>query len=163
MFFCMRFISFFVAVVAASTIGAPALAVCVYNGELYAKTTFNQEYQDSKWVVRATVVGQSRGDDDELPWVAYKLKISSSFKGNPPEAMMFYTERNSGAFYLEPPYDESAIDEDYLLFLNPNEPDPDGPAESKGSVFVNYSCGQSKLWSEVTANEKSALEHLSGR
>jgi len=35
---------------------SPADALCIHNGELYAKTTLEQEYREARWGVRARVL-----------------------------------------------------------------------------------------------------------
>jgi hypothetical protein len=52
---------------------------------------------------------------------------------------------------------------EYLLFLNPKVRWAYEPAVVTGAVFVNYSCGVSKPWGEVTEADKRSLLKPSGR
>jgi len=51
---------------------------------------------------------------------------------------------------------------EYLLFLNPIAAYRGEPAAARGSVFVNYNCGQSTEWPKVTSRQKALLERLGG-
>jgi hypothetical protein len=51
----------------------------------------------------------------------------------------------------------------YLVFLNPVEAYPGQPAAQKGTVFVNYACGQSKAWTELSAADLETLRGLTAR
>ncbi len=157
-----------VAALLAQGVPSSPQALCIYKGELYATTTIAQEYADSRWVVRARVTAQTdswtdAGDDyDEAPWTTYRIEVVEVFKGDAPRVMTVFTGRHSGGFYLEPaggPFDPYL---DYLLFLNPTHFRADNPPEAQGTVQVNYSCGQSKPWHDVTASDRSALYALAG-
>lgn len=141
-----------------------AKALCIYKGDLYAKTTMAQEYADSHWVVRARVTSETnswtdaRIDDDEAPWTTYRIEVLEAFKGGPPHTMTVFTWNDSGGFYLGPkngaprdPYEE------YLLFLNPTGRFTDAPPEAAGTAMVNYNCGQSKPWILLTAEDVEAF------
>ncbi|PZR30424.1 hypothetical protein [Caulobacter segnis] len=156
-----------------SIIAAPgAQAFCAYKGVLDAKTSVAQEFSDAQLVVRARVLSASDhlSDEDES-WTEYRLEVLRAYKGRPPASLRFFTFRNSGGFYLDLPglalpaaHD---IGGEYLLFLNPAE-DPDAVAEgwpvaAKGSYVVNYSCGVSAPWREVSPASRKQLLKLSGQ
>jgi hypothetical protein len=147
-----------------------ASAFCMYDGKMYAKTTIRQEFRDSRWVLRVRVLSErnngSRPAVDqglEALWSIYRLNVTHRYKGKGPSTMTFFTERNSGAFYFDRPWKGPDIGTEYLVFLNPNEHYAGEPREARGTVFVNYSCGQSKPWREVSAGERRLLERLSVR
>lgn len=79
--------------------GSEANAVCFYHGHLYAKTTIQQEFRDSRWVVRAKVL--TARDNEDGPYTTYGLLIERAFKGSPPKHLTFFTMRDSGGFYLD--------------------------------------------------------------
>ena len=150
--------------VAVTLTGPPAAqALCMYEGELYATTTVAQEYADSRWVVRARVTAQTDSwadagpEYDEAPWTTYRIEGVEVFKGDAPRVMTVFTERNSGGFYLEPPYERFDPSVEYLLFLNPTNVRTDHPPEARGTARVNYNCGQSRPWLDVPLTELSAL------
>jgi hypothetical protein len=144
-----------------------AQALCIYKGELTAKTTLAQEYADSHWVVRAKLVdaenhypAEDSNDPDASPWVLYTVQIEETFKGNPTPTLTLFSQRNSGGFYLERPWTGAHPGDEFLLFLNPMGQDNSVPAGATGSTIVNYSCGQSKTWGEVDAVEGALLEAM---
>lgn len=142
-----------------------ARAVCYYHGQFSAKTTLEQEFKDSTWVVRAKVLSATdHWSDDEASWTLYDLEIERSYKGKPAPKLKFFTLRDSGGFYMdqkgEGPPNEHDIGGEYLLFLNPQSPNPDFPKEAAGTVFVNYSCGKSGPWNQVTKQSREALTEL---
>jgi hypothetical protein len=143
--------------------GPQAYALCIYNGQLYAKTTLAQEFRDSHWVIRATVVAarDHRSDDDYGSWTLYRLKVRQAFKGRPPAYVNFMTPRNSGGFYLDRGVKHD-IGGDYLLFLDPHEPASGDPPEARGAMEINYSCGRSGLWKQVGARKIRTLMRLAG-
>ncbi len=138
-----------------------AHALCIYKQEFSAKTTLAQEFRDSRWVVRAEVISarQWRPRDGEAG-TTYRLRVVRSYKGRLPTDFVFFTERNSGGFYLDRGA-EPDIGGQYLLFLVPNPRPAIGPAEARNAVWVNYSCGQSKPWAAVPATERRTLQRLS--
>lgn len=142
-----------------------ARALCIHNGELYAKTTMTQEFAESRWVVRARVASQTDGQvaNDGMPWTIYHLEVLETFKGTPPSRVKNFTWRNSGGFYLEPESGRQSPPGEYLLFLVPAPITDESPREALGSVVVNYSCGQSKAWSELGGGDIAELHRLSGR
>jgi hypothetical protein len=151
-------------------VSSPAAAFCSYNGVNNAKTTIAQEFRDSKWVVRARVLSAvdgitDQGPDKGMAYTVYRLRVVRAYRGQPPTRLKFFTERDSGAFYMDrawvPLPRGHDVGTDYLLFLNPIEPFRGEPSVQKGSVFVNYSCGQSKRWSEVPQASRRLLESLS--
>jgi hypothetical protein len=158
------------ALVTALFASTPASALCIYDGVDNAKTTIQQELADSKWVVRARVLSAvdgeiRRGGDAGLTYTLYWLRVIHAYKGHPPARLTFFTTRDSGGFYLDrawvPLPAGHDVGTDYLLFLNPLAPFRGQPVASKGAVFVNYSCGQSKRWSTVPASSKRLLLKLS--
>lgn len=150
---------------AASLMAIPgsAQALCIHNGELYAKTTLDQEFREARWVVRARVLSARNWEDSEANGTLYRLQVVDSFKGELPEQFAFSTERNSGGFYLDNDSGAPDVSAEYLLFLVPNPRDASGPPAVRGSLWVNYSCGQSRRWSAVAADDRSELAALSSR
>ncbi|MFZ5670796.1 MAG: hypothetical protein ACOY4K_15015 [Pseudomonadota bacterium] len=131
----------------------PAGSFCMYDGEMYAKTTVRQEFADSPVVVRAKVLAARDlspwGDDGERGTL-YTLAVEQSFKGNPPATITYFSERNSGGFYV----DTGAT---YLLFLTTY----DRPVWRRfiGDAYaVNYPCGQSLPWSDIPGADRRWLE-----
>lgn len=141
-----------------------ARALCIYHGKLYAKTSLEQEFRDATVVVRGVVVSSkniypSDDSDDSDPGVLYRVKVEQSFKGKPPAMLTDYTERNSGGFYLD-------LGTEYLLFLNPITPKaerefPSWKKNAPDALTVNYNCGQSRPWGEVSAEDRRRLGKMS--
>jgi hypothetical protein len=156
-----------------TTLASPAYSLCNYSGVDNAKTTIEQEYRDSRWVVRARVLSAVDGvvepgnPDAGLEWTSYQLAIVKVYKGHPGTRIKFFTERDSGGFYMDRPWVPLPrghdIGGEYLLFLVPFADDGERPKASVGATFVNYSCGQSKSWSEVSGSSRRLLEHLAKR
>lgn len=148
---------------------SPAWALCIYDGELYAHTTIEQEFADSRWVVRVRLASafnswsDGEANDEGQPWTLYKVRVLEPFKGHPPTEIDVFTHRNSGGFYMDIPGGGHDIGGDYLLFLSPIEMRTDDPDAARGAAIVNYNCGQSRPWSEVTSAEKALLEVLARR
>jgi hypothetical protein len=141
--------------VAVST-AAPSHALCVYEDHLYAKTTLAQEFHDADLVIRGRVTslryfpGIDKSDTDPLDQdIVESIQV---FKGKSPPKVVYYTAHNSGGFYLD-------RGKDYLFFLTPTPVGLFGRGEPAG-FQINYSCGQSKPWSEVSASDISALKAL---
>lgn len=152
----------FVAAILMITWSAPASALCIYHGVDNAKTTIAQEFRDSRWVVRAHVVSADyHWSDEDESWTLYRLKVVKSYKGKLPKRFTFFTERNSGGFYMDGDGGVPNLDRDYLLFLVPGGWPKASHPSAKGALWVNYNCGQSKVWSEVTAHETAQLDTLS--
>lgn len=148
-------------VLALSALGSSAHALCEYNGELDAWTTVRQEFQDSRWVVRARVLTATEHFiEGEEPWTEYQLEVQHAYKGSPPGRLRFFTLRNSGGFYLDRGR-EHDLGGEYLLFLNPTIRSPEIPAAASGTVSVNYSCGVSGPWNSVTTASRADLVRLS--
>ncbi len=148
---------------------ASAAAFCMHNGELYAETTLEQEFAESRWVVHARVVAADYWwppvTSDESAWATYRLEVLNSFKGPAPDEFLFFTERNSGGYYMDIPLPQGGgadIGGEYLLFLNPSDWHSGRVQTSDEIVFVNYACGQSRRWIEVSADDRGLLERLSG-
>lgn len=150
-----------------------AQALCIYRGVDNARTTIRQEFVDSRWVVRARVLSATDGvveagmPDAGMSWTAYRLQVVRSYKGEPPQRITFFTMRNSGGFYMDRPWaalpQGHDIGGEYLLFLNPVQSYSGQPRAQRGATFVNYSCGQSRPWSEVPASSRQLLASLSTR
>ena len=139
----------------------PASALCIYHGEDNAKTTIGEEFKASRWVVRARVISADyHWSDEGESWTSYRMKVVRSYKGKL-SRFTFLTERNSGGFYMDGPSGGPDFDHDYLLFLTPDGWPQAGRPSAKGALWVNYNCGQSKVWSEVTQRQKAELAALS--
>jgi hypothetical protein len=144
-------------------IAAPASAFCEYRGQLYAETTIQQEFADSRWVVRARLVSVTEFREERyFPGTLYRLEVVETFKGSPPRDISLYTQRNSGGFYLYGRPDEP-IGAEWLLFLNPGQwGAPDDPPAARGATWVNYACGQSRMWSAVPSADRQLLRRAAG-
>ncbi|HST37097.1 MAG TPA: hypothetical protein VLK25_10775 [Allosphingosinicella sp.] len=139
----------------------PAHAYCEYRGVVNARTTLAQEFRDSRWVVRVRVLSaRDNWADVEGPWTIYRLQVLHGYKGRVPRRISFFTERNSGGFYMDRASSgptQHDIGGEYLLFLSPIRP-------RRGyRMFVNYPCGQSRPWAEVGVGDRRRLAALSGR
>ncbi|MBD3730883.1 MAG: hypothetical protein IE933_14380 [Sphingomonadales bacterium] len=144
-------------------VATPADALCIYHGVDNAKTTLEQEFRDSRWVVRAHVVSADyHWSDEDESWTLYHLKVVQTFKGKLPGRFAFFTERNSGGFYMDGDNAAPDLDGDYLLFLTSLPRNTDPPA-ARGALWVNYNCGQSKPWAQVSKDELRRLNQLSSR
>ncbi|MGH7925459.1 MAG: hypothetical protein ACREQH_12805 [Candidatus Binatus sp.] len=77
-----------------------ASSLCVYDRQLYAKTTLEQEFRDSQVVVRGKVLSDT-DVNDPYPGVFYKIQVLQIFKGAPAPVLTDYSERDSGALYLD--------------------------------------------------------------
>jgi len=133
-----------------------AHALCIDDGKFYAKTTVEQEFRDASVVVRGNVLSSqeiSIGDPDESLGVLYHVRIDHSFKGKPPQNLIYYSRRDSGGFYLN-------VGTQYLLFLNPISSSM-WAKDAPGAMVVNYNCGQSRAWAEVPLGDRKRLSALS--
>jgi hypothetical protein len=153
-----------VGIAAASVLGSisNASALCVYHGQLYAKTTLEEEFREAHFVLKVTVLS-CRNIYDPDTGVACRVRVDQSFKGRAAPFFIYYTERNSGGFYLD-------VERQYLLFLNPIDPteatDDLGPGWMKNypaALEVNYNCGQSCAWAKVPLDDRKLLRILSGQ
>lgn len=151
-----------------ATVTDPANSLCIYAGVDNAKTTMREEFHDSRWVVRARVLSArdhwpSEGDS----WTLYRLKVLHAYKGRLPRTFTFFTDRDSGGFFMDRPWvplpKGHDIGGEYLLFLNPWTHSRGDPAASVGATFVNYSCGQSRLWSKVDSVSRRSLDRFTRR
>lgn len=152
---------------------ARADALCLYRGVDNARTTIRQEYVDALWVVRARVISANDGEfeagspDAGMRWTLYRLHVVHAYKGRPPQRFTFFTGRNSGGFYMDRPWvplpSGHDIGGEYLLFLVPDPRRRTNPPAARLAMWVNYNCGQSKPWAEVTRAEVRRLETLSRR
>jgi hypothetical protein len=140
--------------------GSAANALCIHNGKLYAKTTLAQEFAESRWVVRARVEEGHSHFGDPTSWTVYRLRVIHAFKGAPPQQFRFYTRRDSGGFYMDSDRGRPDVGRDYLLFLNPASLSTEDPSVARGAMWVNYECGQSKPWINVSASERKKLSAL---
>jgi len=134
-------------------------ALCIYKGQMYAKTTLSQEFYDARWVVRARVTAadnhwSTEAPDEDDPWTLYHLQVITLFKGKPQPRIELFTYHNSGGFYLD-------LGGEYLLFLDPVSDQDKVPAAARNATEVNYACGQSKAWNEVSSAGQEHLADLS--
>jgi len=155
-------ISLVVAAAAVAVLGpaSEAFSLCIYNGELYAKTTLEQEFRDARFVIRGEVLSTEEIHDPNLG-VVYHVGVEQTFKGKPAADVVDYSERNSGGFYLD-------AGTEFLLFLNPIDPSDavidlghSWARRAPDAMMVNYSCGQSRPWSEVPPDDRKLLKALS--
>lgn len=137
-------------------------ALCIYKGEMYARTTLSQEFSDAKWVVKAKVIAADDhwSDGEDESWTLYHLQVVTVFKGKPQPRIELFTYRNSGGFYLDKGMNHD-IGGEYLLFLDPISSDEEVPAAARNATEVNYACGQSKAWDEVRSSDQRLLVDLS--
>lgn len=142
---------------------SPAAALCIYNEVSGYRTTLAEEFADSRWVVRVRVKeGEYHASDDGDSWSLYQLEVLETFKGTPPRMIPFFTERNSGGFYMDSDSSTPDIGGEYLL-LNPTPDHLRREHEPRGAAFVNYSCGQSRRWDEVAPGAREELRRLARR
>ena len=140
----------------------PASALCIYHGVDNAKTSIVREFRDAKWVVRAHVISADyHWSDEDASWTLYHLKVVKSYKGKLRTHFTFFTERNSGGFYIDGAGGAPDLDRDYLLFLVSDGWSKADRPFAKDALWVNYNCGQSKVWNEVSAHEAAELITLS--
>ena len=98
----------------------------------------------------------------EEPWTTYHLRVLTSFKGDLPASIEFFTYRDSGGFYLDKGVNAD-LGGEHLLFLNPASQDLDVPAAARSAIEVNYSCGQSREWAKVSHADRNKLAEMSQR
>jgi hypothetical protein len=128
---------------------------------MYAKTTIPQEFRESRWVVRVKVIAaRDHWSDIEDSWTLYRIRVMHAYKGTPPADLGFFSFRNSGGFYLDRPWHGHDIGGEYLLFLNPGRPYRGMPKAERGTVSVNYECGQSKEWWKIPPRDRRLLDRL---
>jgi hypothetical protein len=139
--------------------GNEANAFCGYQGVMYAKTTVQQEFKDSKWVVRVRLIAaDDHWSDEDDSWTLYHVKVLHSYKGAAPSKLNVFTYRDSGGFYLDKG-SSNDLGGEYLLFLSPaTQP---LPKRAEGALEVNYACGQSRPWAEISVGERTELSRLS--
>jgi len=157
---------------ATAMLSSPAAALCYYDGKFDVRTSIQQEFADSQLVVRVRVLSAidgkiARGPDAGMDYTVYRLQLIQAYKGRPPNGLRFATERNSGGFYLDRPWvplpKGHDIGGEYLLFLDPVTPFHGQPAATKGAFEINYNCGQSKRWSDVSKPSRRLLTKLSNK
>lgn len=168
----MRLHPLLCAVFFAALFATPVHAACIYNGKLDVRTTVRQEFNDSRWVVRARVIsavdcwGEGACRDPDAPFTVYRLRVVHSYKGKLESPFRFFTERNSGGFYMDRAWVKLPqghdIGGEYLLFLVPSIWSPSHRA-ARGTVFVNYPCGQSGPWPKVSKSARQLLDRLAER
>lgn len=140
------------------SLAAPAHAVCEYRGVMSAVSTVAQEFEDSQWVVRVSVVsGDYHWSNESESWTTYRLKVLQTYKGRPPAEVELFTTRDSGGFYIDGEGAVPDLDHEYLLFLVPSRQD----LAPRGAQRVNYSCGKSGRWDDVSTADRVALARLS--
>ncbi len=154
-----------VATVILGIAATPATALCIYNGVDNAKTTLSQEFHDSSWVVQARVVSvKDHWSESGDSWTIYNLEVLHAYKSHPPRLLKFFTTRDSGGFYMDKAWVALPAGHDiggkYLLFLNLWPDRKDLPPETKGAVFVNYNCGVSGPWADVSPADRERLATL---
>ena len=136
-------------------------ALCIYKGQMYAKTTLLQEFHDARWVVRVKVVAaDNHWSDEDESWTLYHLQVITAFKGKPQPRIELFTYRNSGGFYLDKGMNAD-LGGEYLLFLDPVSNQEKVPSAARNATEVNYACGQSKAWNEVSSADQEHLADLS--
>ena len=143
------------AAVGSTCFGNACQAVCIYDGKLYSKTTIEQEFKDASLVIRAKVVSSliiNIGDHEKDTGLVDRIKIHRLIKGRVSETITYYSRRDSGGFYLDPGVE-------YLLFLQPISA-TEWSHDKPGAMVVNYSCGQSRPWIEVSGPERDRLRLL---
>ena len=144
--------------------GSPADALCIYNGLDNAKTTLQQEFRDSPWVVRAHVMSADyHWSDEGESWTLYRLRVVQIFKGKMSKRFTFFTGRNSGGFYMDGNNATPDLENDYLLFLTRFSQNADTPPAARRALSVNYNCGQSKPWTQVSKDDARRLRSLSSQ
>jgi hypothetical protein len=129
-----------------------ASALCFHDGKLYAQTTLAQEFRESRWVVRARVES-AQGPNG---WTVYRLKLLRSYKGTLPQHFKYFTMRDSGSF----PLDRGPVPDiggEYLLFLTVPDTGNERIPAAWRATGINYSCGQSKPWRDVSPSERNEL------
>jgi hypothetical protein len=144
----------------ASVAATPAQALCFYNKKDFlagktSTTTISQEFRDSKWVVRARIEREQRhNSDNDESWVVYDVRPVTSYKGASRSRFRLFTYVDSGGFQPD-------VGVDYLLFLDP--PTQDLPRGVRNVVQVNFSCGQSRPWPDVSRVDRRTLARLANR
>lgn len=138
----------------------PVAAFCSYRNTLYYKTTLAEEFRDARWVVKAKVeAADDHWANSGDSWTIYKVRVLTRYKGPPARTLRLFTFRDSGGFYLDKGMVPN-LDADYLLFLDPATQTL--PRGVRGVVEVNYECGQSKSWTEMSPVQRRALTQLAG-
>jgi hypothetical protein len=152
----MRFLSILMA--ALLSFAPYANALCIYKDQMYAKTTLEQEFSDSSLVVRGNIISSQNivpSDPEAELGVRYKVRIDQIYKGKSPTIFDYYSERNSGGFY-------PGVGKKFLLFLNPASSTVI-TEESAGTMVINYNCGQSRDWKDVSVGDRKKLAILSAQ
>ena len=160
----MRRIALILVAALGSLAAVPANALCYHRGQFNVRTTIDQEFRESDFVVSATVLSARNMDLGENGWgTVYRLRIDRVWRGRPARFISFTTRRNSGGFYLDRGT-RPDIGGRYLLFLNRLGAWADGRAgERPDWTIVNYNCGKSDRWNAVSASDRRRLETLARR
>ena len=134
-----------------------------FGGRLYARTTLDDEFQDSALVVKGTVLSNREipiSDNEQNsraePGVVYHIRMDRTFKGHTTKELDNFSEHDSGGFYLD-------VGAQYLLFLDPMAADDWARRVVPGAVRVNYGCGQSRPWKDVGSQAKRQLNRLASK
>jgi hypothetical protein len=143
---------------------SPATALCFYNkkdfyaGKARSYTTIPQEFRDSRWVVKAKLLSANNHfSDDGESWAVYTVRVLTRYKGAGSGTLRLFTYRDSGGFYLDKGMFPD-LGGEYLLFLNPATGDL--PRGVRNVTEINFSCGQSRPWSEVPRRDRVRLADL---
>jgi len=158
---------FLIGPIAALLAAVPAKALCFYTkadfyaGKARSYTSIPQEFRDSRWVVRARVINALYHSTDSDSWTLYTVRVLDRFKGPSIRTTRVFTYRDSGGFYLDKGPNSPDRANDYLLFLNPATQVL--PRGVRSVVQVNFSCGQSRPWKELTRTDLAKLDLLAGR
>lgn len=91
----------------------------------------------------------------------YQVEVVETFGGTAGSTLTVFTRRDSGGFYMDRAQKHD-VGGEYLLFLNPGDP-ASLPNQARGAMTVNYNCGQSRPWREVSAADRRTLAQLRGR
>jgi hypothetical protein len=164
-------ISTIAAVIGVTLCASSASALCVYegnhfekstspdfDGRLYATTTLMDEFADSALVIKGTAISSQHvpPGGEFFAATVYNIRVDQTFKGTVPKTLHYYTENDSGRFNLD-------VGTPFLLFLKPMPADYEDRKIAPGAFLVNYNCGQSRPWSEISAIDRDQLAALSRR
>lgn len=140
---------------------APASATC-------SGASLEREYREADVVARVHVAAETRVAEEDpspafiarwgeyTPIILHGLRVLEVFKGRPGPSIEMFQEIASGRIEVD-------LGQDYLLFLTYYPPRPDMGSAVRGTMYVRYTCGQSKLWSEVAPADLARLRTLSRR
>ncbi|WGM37364.1 hypothetical protein [Caulobacter sp. NIBR1757] len=162
-----RALALCVTILAAVGGASQAQALCLYRGEFHGRSTITGEFRESSLVIKGTVIETHDippvdVDHSELDsYAVARIRVDEVFKGQAGQEVFLISERNSGGFYVD-------AGVQYLLFLDPPvradwskgyEPAEVAKVQSLPRPrFINYNCGQSAPWVEVSAAKRKALD-----